>query len=466
MEKKRVAFESLGCKLNYAETVQIEKEFRQRGFEVVDPSASADVFVINTCTVTQSADSDCRQIVRRALRSSPDAFVVVTGCYAQGKPEEVANIDGVDLVLGAKEKFHLFDFVDGFSKSHHNGDGPEANYHGRVFVSPIEDLVEFGAADSAVETARLRAETPASSETLSANTHSGVQARTRAFLKIQDGCDYNCSYCTIPRVRGKSRSPSIGFVVDEARQIAAAGFKEVVLSGVNVGDYGSSDGHSLLELLKALEQVDGISRYRISSIEPNLLSREILKFVSSSSKFCKHFHIPLQSGADEVLKRMRRRYNTGQYKDIVGNVRELMPEAGIGADVIVGFPGETNEIFEKSMNFIENLPLSYLHVFSYSEREGTASAGFGGNVDPRVKRKRSELLRMISTKKRYEFNRQFVGKITKVLAEDEVKNGKIYGFTSNYIRVEMDANPMHVNEISDVLITGVSDNTALGQVIL
>ena len=466
MEKKRVAFESLGCKLNYAETVQIEKEFRQRGFEVVDPSASADVFVINTCTVTQSADSDCRQIVRRALRSSPDAFVVVTGCYAQGKPEEVANIDGVDLVLGAKEKFHLFDFVDGFSKSHHNGDGPEANYHGRVFVSPIEDLVEFGAADSAVDNARLRAETPASSETLSADTHSGVQVRTRAFLKIQDGCDYNCSYCTIPRVRGKSRSPSISFVVDEARQIAAAGFKEVVLSGVNVGDYGSRDGRSLLELLKALEQVDGISRYRISSIEPNLLSGEIVKLVSSSAKFCKHFHIPLQSGADEVLKRMRRRYNTGQYKEIVGYVRELMPEAGIGADVIVGFPGETNEIFEKSMNFIENLSLSYLHVFSYSEREGTASAGFGGNVDPRVKRKRSELLRMISTKKRYEFNRQFVGKITKVLAEEEVKNGKIYGFTSNYIRVEMDANPMHVNEISDVLITGVSDNTALGQVIL
>ncbi len=466
MEKKRVAFESLGCKLNYAETVQIEKEFRQRGFEVVDPSASADVFVINTCTVTQSADSDCRQIVRRALRSSPDAFVVVTGCYAQGKPEEVANIDGVDLVLGAKEKFHLFDFVDGFSKSHHNGDDPQANYHGRVFVSPIEDLVEFGAADSAVDNARLRAETPASSETLSADTHSGVQVRTRAFLKIQDGCDYNCSYCTIPRVRGKSRSPSISFVVDEARQIAAAGFKEVVLSGVNVGDYGSRDGRSLLELLKTLEQVDGISRYRISSIEPNLLSREIVKFMSSSPKFCKHFHIPLQSGADEVLKRMRRRYNTGQYKEIVGYVRELMPEAGIGADVIVGFPGETNEIFEKSMNFIENLSLSYLHVFSYSEREGTASAGFGGNVDPRVKRKRSELLRMISTKKRYEFNRQFVGKITKVLAEEEVKNGKIYGFTSNYIRVEMDANPMHVNEISDVLITGVSDNTALGQVIL
>ncbi len=466
MEKKRVAFESLGCKLNYAETVQIEKEFRQRGFEIVDPSVSADVFVINTCTVTQSADSDCRQIVRRALRSSPDAFVVGTGCYAQGKPEEVANIDGVDLVLGAKEKFHIFDFVDGFSKSHHNGDGPEANYHGRVFVSPVEDLVDFGAADSAIDGALRGAESSASSETLRADRNSGLQTRTRAFMKIQDGCDYNCSYCTIPRVRGKSRSPSISFIVDEARQIAAAGFKEVVLSGVNVGDFGSRDGHSLLELLNALEQVDGIARYRISSIEPNLLSREIVKFVASSSKFCKHFHVPLQSGADEVLKKMRRRYNTGQYKDIVGYIRELMPEAGIGADVIVGFPGETNEIFEKSMNLIENLPLSYLHVFSYSEREVTASGGFGGNFDPRVKRMRCELLRMISTKKRYEFNRKFVGKITKVLAEEEVKNGKIYGFTSNYIRVEMDANPMHVNEIPDVLITGVSDNTALGQVIL
>lgn len=459
MEKRRVAFESLGCKLNYAETIQIEKEFIQRGFEVVDSSNSADVFVINTCTVTQSADSDCRQIVRRVLRNSPDAFVVVTGCYAQGKPEEVARIDGVDLVLGAKEKFHLFDYSDGFSKGPFNKEGPDANYHGRVFVSPVEDVVEFGHADSAIEGARLSAETDRLE-------HSGVQARTRAFLKVQDGCDYSCSYCTIPKVRGISRSPSIDFLTEETRKIAAAGFKEVVLSGVNVGDFGSKDASSLLELLKALDRVDGIERFRISSIEPNLLTKDIVKFVASSSKFCKHFHIPLQNGGDEILKKMRRRYNTGQYREVINHVKELMPDAGIGADVIVGFPGETNELFEKSMNFIESLPLTYLHVFSYSERDGTASSTLGGNVDPRVKRKRSEFLRMISTKKRYEFNRRYVGKVVKVLAEEEVKNGKMYGFTSNYIRVELDANPIHANEISDVLITGVSDNTAMGQVIL
>lgn len=443
MEKKRVAFESLGCKLNYAETVQIEKEFLQRGFEIVEPFASADVFVINTCTVTQSADSDCRQIVRRALRSSPNAFVVVTGCYAQGKPDEVARISGVDLVLGAKEKFHLFEYSNGFVKSGSDPDSSQANYHGRVFVSPVEDLVEFGSADSAVR-----------------------GARTRAFLKVQDGCDYNCSYCTIPKVRGASRSPSVEFLVEQARQIGAAGFKEVVLSGVNVGDFGSKEGESLLGLLKALEQVEGIERYRISSVEPNLLTRDIIKFVASSSKFCKHFHVPLQNGADEVLRKMRRRYNTGHYREVISSIKEFMPDAGIGADVIVGFPGETNEVFEKGMNFIESLPLSYLHVFSYSERQGTASAGMGGGIDPRVKRKRSELLRMVSTRKRYEFNRRYVGKVMKVLTEEEEKNHKMYGFTSNYVRVEMEANPLHVNEISDVLITGVSDNTAIGQVIL
>ncbi len=443
MEKKRVAFESLGCKLNYAETVQIEKEFISRGFEVVDPSRSADVFVINTCTVTQSADSDCRQIVRRVLRGSPEAFVVVTGCYAQGKPEEVAGIEGVDLVLGAREKFHIFEYADGFSKRTGSKDSTRANYHGHVFVSSIEDVSEFGYADSAVE-----------------------GARTRAFLKVQDGCDYNCSYCTIPKVRGVSRSPSIEFLVEQARRIAGAGFKEVVLSGVNVGDFGSKQNGSLLELLKSLEQVEGIDRFRISSIEPNLLTEQVIRFVASSSRFCKHFHVPLQNGADEILRRMRRRYNTGQYRDVVSLVKELMPDAGIGADVIVGFPGETNEIFEKGMSFIESLPLSYLHVFSYSERPGTASSELGGNVDPRVKRKRSEILRMISTRKRYEFNRRYVGKVMKVLAEDDVKVGKMYGFTSNYVRVEMDANPLHVNEISDVLITGVSDNTAIGQVIL
>ncbi len=439
--------------MNYAETVQIEKEFLDRGFEIVDPSSSADVFVINTCTVTQSADSDCRQIVRRALRTSPDAFVVVTGCYAQGKPDEVARIEGVDLVLGAKEKFHLFDFVDGFEKHSGSADGLGANYHGRIFVSPIDEIVEFGFADSAINPAQIRDD-------------SQMGVRTRAFLKVQDGCDYNCSYCTIPAVRGVSRSPSINFLVEQASRIASAGFKEVVLSGVNVGDFGREKGESLLDLLKALEQVDGVSRYRISSIEPNLLTREIVKFVASSSKFCKHFHIPMQNGADEILKKMRRRYNTNQYRETVNFIRELIPDAGIGADVIVGFPGETGELFEKSVNFIESLPLTYLHVFSYSERQGTLSSTFGSNIDPRVKRKRSELLRMVSTRKRYEFTRRHLGKVMKVLIEDEVKNAKMYGFTSNYVRVEIEANPLQANELTDVLITGASDNTAIGQVIL
>ncbi len=471
MQKKRVAFESLGCKLNYAETVQIEKEFIRRGFDVVDSTATADVCVINTCTVTQSADSDCRQIVRRVLRSSPDAYVVVTGCYAQGKPDEIAQIEGVDLVLGAREKFELFDYVDDFTK----------NYHARIFAGPVEEVVEFGAADSALEGSLLRG------EALHSARHNGLLTRTRAFLKVQDGCNYNCSYCTIPNVRGVSRSPSEDFLVEQARAIAANGFKEVVLSGVNVGDYGrtasgqsgGNQSRSLLDLLKALEGVEGIERFRISSIEPNLLTKEIVRFVASSAKFCNHFHVPLQSGADETLRRMRRRYNSSQYRDIVEYAKALIPDAGIGADVIVGFPGESNEAFEKSYNFIEALPVTYLHVFSYSERAGTDASGFHGNVDPRVRRKRSEVLRMLSSKKRYEFNRQHVGKIVRVLVEDEAKGDSLFGFTSNYVRVEMplavraaaadstsETNNSHINEISDVLITGVSDNTVLGQVIL
>ncbi len=454
MEKKRVAFESLGCKLNYAETIQIEKEFIRRGFDVVDSSAPVDVVVINTCTVTQSADSDCRQVVRRALRNSPNAFVVVTGCYAQGKPDEVAKIEGVDLVLGAREKFQLFDHVDDFAKSAGGGCASGANYHARIFAGPIDEAVEFGAADSAVD-----------STSLPSDIRSNVQLRTRAFLKIQDGCDYNCSYCTIPKVRGASRSPSIPFLINQVNEVAARGFKEVVLSGVNVGDFGARGDTSLLDLITQLEKVDGIERFRISSIEPNLLTKEIVRFVSSSDKFCKHFHVPLQSGADEVLRKMRRRYNSNQYREIVEYVKEMIPAAGIGADVIVGFPGETNELFEKSYSFIESLPVTYLHVFSYSERDGTDAVGSGETVDPRVRRKRSEILRMLSTKKRYRFNRQHVGRIMKVLVEEEVKNGKMFGFTSNYIRVEIDANPSRVNELSDVLITGVSDNTVIGQVI-
>jgi len=483
MEKKRVALESLGCKLNYAETIQIEKEFKRRGFEIVPPSSSADVFVINTCMVTQSADSDCRQIVRRALRNSPNAFLVVTGCYAQGKPDDFAQIEGVDLVLGAKEKFELFDHLDDFTK----------NYHARIFVGPIEDAVEFGAADSAISVSRLRSETQPSSESVSESRHLGVQARTRAFLKVQDGCNYRCSYCTIPKVRGVSRSPSVAFLVDEAKGIAAHGFKEIVLSGVNVGDFHDEGSHSLIDLLSGLDKVDGIERIRISSIEPNLLTDEIIKFVAASSKMCKHFHIPLQSGSDYVLKRMRRRYNASLYRGMLERIKEILPDAGIGADVIVGFPGETGSDFEQSYNFVESLPLTYLHVFTYSEREGTDAAAFNERIDPRVRKKRSELLRMLSIRKRYEFNRQHIGKIMKVLVEEshrsEVGNRipdswvsqrdpsdrssfseRIFGFTSNYIRVEMRTERGNqipeAGIISDVLITGVSDNTVIGQVIL
>ncbi|MGC8595321.1 MAG: tRNA (N(6)-L-threonylcarbamoyladenosine(37)-C(2))-methylthiotransferase MtaB [Candidatus Kryptoniota bacterium] len=432
MPNKRVSFESLGCKLNYAETIQIKKEFRKRGFDIVDPQTAADVVVINTCTVTQSADSDCRQLIRRALRNSPNAYIVVTGCYAQGRPDELARIEGVDLVLGNQEKFRIFDLVDDFSK----------NYHSRVFVGPIEDVVDFGAADSADE-----------------------GSRTRAFLKVQDGCDYNCSYCTIPNVRGRSRSPSIEFLMSEAKEIASRGYKEVVLSGVNVGDFGRRNKGTLIDLLRALESIEGIERFRISSIEPNLLTEEIVNFVAGSEKFCKHFHIPLQSGADEVLKKMRRRYNTALYRGIVEYIREKIPDAAIGADVIVGFPTETTELFEMSYSFIESLPLTYLHVFSYSERQNTDAAKIGPEVDPRVKKKRGELLRMLSNRKRYEFNRSHIGKIVRVLVEEEEKEGKMYGFTSNYVRVEMKANKFHQRKLCDVLIQGVSDNTCIGNIL-
>jgi len=432
MSHKRVSFESLGCKLNYAETIQIKKEFRKRGFEVVDSQAAADVVVINTCTVTQSADSDCRQLIRRALRNSPNAYIVVTGCYAQGRPDELSHIEGVDLVLGNHEKFKLFDLVDDFSK----------NYHSRVFVGAIEDVVDFGAADSADE-----------------------GSRTRAFLKVQDGCDYNCSYCTIPSVRGRSRSPSIEFLLNEAREIASRGYKEVVLSGVNVGDFGQRDGKTLMDLLRSLENVKGIERFRISSIEPNLLTKDIVNFVANSEKFCKHFHIPLQSGSDEVLRKMRRRYNTRLYRNIVDYIRERIPDAAIGADVIVGFPAETNELFEMTYAFIESLPLTYLHVFSYSERQNTDAVKIGPDVDPRVKKKRGELLRMLSNRKRYEFNRSHVGKIVRVLVEDEEKDGKMYGFTSNYVKVEMELNQFHQRKLCDVLIQGVSDNTCIGNIL-
>lgn len=402
----RVSFYTLGCKLNFAETSTIERDFQDRQFEVVPFGAPADVTVVNTCSVTAEADRQCRQVIRRALRANPDAFVVVTGCYAQLRPEEIAAIEGVDVVLGANEKLRLFDHIASFTKR-------EAT---QVSVSCIDDVNGFGPAFSTGE-------------------------RTRAFLKVQDGCDYSCSFCTIPLARGRSRSQSLEATVEQARQIAAQGYREVVLSGVNIGLYGQEHGTSLLTLLRALDEVEGIERYRISSIEPNLLTDEIIRFVAESRRFMPHFHIPLQSGDDEVLGKMRRRYRRSLYADRVALIRELLPDASIGVDVIVGFPAETAAHFENTYRFLSDLPVSYLHVFTYSERPDTVAVDrierMGGAPVPKEERsRRNRMLRTLSKKKEQAFYRAHLGSVRPVLWEAAERDGVMYGYTDNYIRVE------------------------------
>ncbi|MEK9136615.1 MAG: tRNA (N(6)-L-threonylcarbamoyladenosine(37)-C(2))-methylthiotransferase MtaB, partial [Bacteroidota bacterium] len=365
-----VSLHTLGCKLNFAETSMLGKQFVDRGFTVVEFGQPSDVCVINTCSVTERADRECRQIVRKAVRTSANPFVVVTGCYAQLAPEEVAAIDGVDLILGAREKFEVFDYIGGLEKK----------LYPHVFVSDIDTVDDFGVSYT-----------------------TAVGDRTRAFLKVQDGCDYNCSFCTIPLARGASRSQRTDACVAQARELVSEGFREITLTGVNVGDYGKSAGTSLLELLHRLANVDGLERIRISSIEPNLLTKEMIDFIASQPKMCKHLHIPLQSGCDEILRRMRRRYNTQMYADLVRQVRTTIPECGIGVDVITGFPGETDEHFHTTLDFIEGLPVSYLHVFTYSERPNTPAIGFVEQVEPKVRFKRNEILRAIGMKKKREF---------------------------------------------------------------
>ena len=381
---KKVSFHTLGCKLNYAETASLEKQFVDQGFSIVPFSEQSDVCVINTCSVTERADRECRQLVRRAGRTSPEAFIVVLGCYAQLQPEEIASIDGVDLVLGASEKFHLFNYSGAFQKFN----SP------RVFVSPISNASDFGPAYSG-----------------------GVDERTRAFLKVQDGCDFNCSFCTIPLARGKSRSQSIEDCVLQAAHLVDQGYREIVLTGVNVGDYGNHDATSLMELLKQLETIDGLERIRISSIEPNLLTEELLNFWVLSKKICNHFHIPLQSGSDEILKKMRRRYTAADYRKLVNAILKEAPDAGIGADVIVGFPGETDGLFKKSYDFLQELPVSYLHVFTYSERPHTPSLELEGRVEPRIRFRRSEMLRILGRQKKQSFYLSQLQTIQRVLLE-------------------------------------------------
>ena len=429
----RVAFHTLGCKLNFAETSSLQRAFEEQAYEVVPFGEAADVAVVNTCTVTAEADRKCRQVIRRALRANPETCIVITGCYAQLQPETLAAIDGVDVVLGAHEKFHLFQLVEAFEKREQT----------QISVSCIDDVRAFDPAFSSNE-------------------------RTRAFLKVQDGCDYTCAFCTIPLARGKSRSAPLDQILAQAREIAERGFKEIVLTGVNIGLYGQgSHDHasdtSLLDLLHALETVDGIERYRISSIEPNLLTDAIIDFVVSSSTFQPHFHIPLQSGDDEVLGTMRRRYRRARYADRVERITRLMPDACIGVDVIVGFPTETETHFENTYRFLSDLPVAYLHAFTYSERPNTAAVDhlekIGGVPVPGPERsRRNRMLRVLSQKKQHAFYSRHLGTARPVLWENAEKNGAMYGFTDNYIKVQHPYDEARVGTIEAVRLGAFAED--------
>lgn len=419
----KAAFHTLGCKLNFSETAAISEGFIDKGFEVVDFNSAADVYVINTCTVTDNADKECRQIVRRALRNNPDAFVAVTGCYAQLRADEIAKIDGVDVVLGSNEKFNIFEYTNDFSK----------NELSCIYVSETDDLNQFH-----------------SSLSIEGNE------RTRAFFKIQDGCDYNCSFCTIPLARGKSRSMNPAEVIKEFKQLLNAGYKEIILTGVNVGDYGKSFDKDLYALLQDMLKVESDYRIRISSIEPNLLSDEILELTASSDKMCNHFHIPLQSGSPKILRLMQRRYKADDYRKLIFKAVDKIPNLGIGVDVVVGFPGETDEDFMETYNFLKELPISYLHVFTYSERPNTRAINMEGRVEPQIRKQRNKMLRILSSKKRAEFNRQMTGKELTVLFEEENHNGLIKGFAENYVRVEHPYDPALINKFTGVRIKEVN----------
>lgn len=416
-----VAFYTLGCKLNFAETSTIGRQLTDRGFEKSDFTAGADLYVINTCSVTDHADRKCKKVVAEALRYNPSAYIVVVGCYAQLKPQEIAQIPGVDLVLGAAEKFNLPDHLHQLVKE------PRA----RVHNAPIKETNAF---------------VPGFSE----------GDRTRMFMKVQDGCDYFCSFCTIPLARGASRSATIAETVERVKAIAGKGIREVVLTGVNLGDFGVTHGEDFFGLIRELDQIVGIDRYRISSIEPNLLSDDIIGFVAGSRKFVPHFHIPLQSGSDDILARMRRRYKSELYASRVGRIKELMPSCCIGVDVIVGFPGETEEEFLKTYEFLNGLDVSYFHVFPYSERPNTTARKMKDVVPQKDRNRRVEMLRILSEKKKQAFYREHEGSRHTVLFEAEEKGGWMFGFTENYIKVRTAYDPLLINELVEVELTTVN----------
>lgn len=426
---KTVALHTLGCKLNFSETSAIADQFIKNGYSVIDFNKKADVYVFNTCTVTENAEKECRQIVRRALRINPDAYVIVTGCYAQLRPEEIAEIEGVNAVLGSEEKFKVFEILNDLNKTDVSC----------IFVSPTENLNGFGKA--------------VSSENVN---------RTRAFFKIQDGCDYKCSFCTIPLARGKSRGMETDELLKEFRKIIDDGYKEVILTGVNVGDYKTSSGNNLLNVLEKLIKVDGDFRIRISSIEPNLLSDEIIYLTAESDKMCKHFHIPLQSGSNEVLRKMQRRYTVEDYSNLINKIKNLMPNLGIGIDVIVGSPGESDKLFEETYKFLSDLSFSYLHVFTYSERPFTKAISLSGKVKVEERKKRNQLLRSLSEQKKNDFYKSMLGTKQKVLFESENHNGFLKGFTSNYIRVASEFNPELINTFQEVQLNEIGDGLVFG----
>ena len=423
---KKVAFYTLGCKLNFSETSTIARGFQKDGYERVDFSEQADMYVINTCSVTENADKRFKTIVKQAMKKNPEAFVAAIGCYAQLKPEQLAAVDGVDLVLGATEKFKIADYINDLSK----------NDYGQVHSCEIEEA-DFYVGSYA------------------------IGERTRAFLKVQDGCDYKCTFCTIPLARGISRSDTLNNVLKNAKEISEKGIKEIVLTGVNIGDFGKGEfgdkkhEHTFLDLVRALDRVEGIHRLRISSIEPNLLKNETIDFVSKSNSFVPHFHIPLQSGSDEILKQMKRRYLSGLYVDRVKRIKEVMPDACIGVDVIVGFPGESDDHFLETYHFLNELDISYLHVFTYSERDNTPAAIMADPVPIDVRNKRSKMLRALSVKKRRAFYEIQLSSTKMVLFEGENKDGYIHGFTENYVKVKYPWDPSLINTLHSVKLTEI-----------
>lgn len=427
--RKKVAFYTLGCKLNFSETSTIARNFQDEGFDRVDFEDVADMYVINTCSVTENADKQFKQIVKKAMKLNDKAFIAAVGCYAQLKPEELADVDGVDLVLGATEKFKIIDYINDLSK----------NDLGQVHSCEIEEADFYVGSYS-------------------------IGDRTRAFLKVQDGCDYKCTYCTIPLARGISRSDTMENVLKNAKEISEQGIKEIVLTGVNIGDYGKGEfgnkkhEHTFFELVQNLDKVVGIERLRISSIEPNLLKNETIEFVGQSRTFVPHFHIPLQSGSNDILKKMKRRYLREVYTERVAKIREVMPHACIGVDVIVGFPGETDEHFLETYHFLNELDISYLHVFTYSERDNTEAAEMEDVVPGNVRAKRSKMLRGLSVKKRRAFYESQLGTNRTVLFEGENKEGYIHGFTENYVKVKTPWNPELVNTLHEINLTKIDED--------